>query len=431
MTQDTLTKATVILMTLAISALFLAMIQPFLMTLLLAGIFSALARPLYLRLQARLGCSESIASLLTLLLIAVMVLIPSVFLITILIGQALDVSELISIWVRGVIEDPTDFLAALQHLPFYDEVIEHRGLILEQAGQAATLVSKLLVDWVSSVTLKTVNFVFLTFVLLYSLFFLLMDGPKFILKLLYYLPLQTRDERLMLDKFTSVTRATLKGSFLIGVLQGGLAGIAFAVAGIDNAVFWGTLMALLSIIPNVGAALVWIPAVIILIAQGAVLTAILLALFCGLIVGSLDNLLRPILVGKDTRMHELMIFFSTLGGLVMFGLPGLFIGPVIASLLISIWEIYGVEFADVLPEVEMAVEEFGGSAQIEGNGSGVEVAGDMEEQGRGETQRIDAVEHAAMSLDESAEVLDPEITLDGGQTQPARESGEIDRQRDR
>ena len=88
------------------------------------------------------------------------------------------------------------------------------------------------------------------------------------------------------------------------------------------------------------------------------LTGILLALFCGLIVGSLDNVLRPILVGKDTRMHELMIFFSTLGGLVMFGLPGLFIGPVIASLLISIWEIYGVEFADVLPEVgELLVEQ--------------------------------------------------------------------------
>jgi predicted PurR-regulated permease PerM len=431
MTQDTLTKATVILMTLAISALFLAMIQPFLMTLLLAGIFSALARPLYLRLQARLGCSESLASLLTLLLIAVMVLIPAVLLITVLIGQALDVSQLITVWVKGVIEDPTDFMAALRHLPFYDEVMEHRGLILEQAGQAATLVSKLLVDWVSSATLKTANFIFLTFVLLYSLFFLLMDGPKFILKLLYYLPLETRDERLLLDKFASVTRATLKGSLLIGLLQGGLAGIAFAVAGIDNAVFWGTVMAILSIIPNVGTALVWVPAVVILIAQGAVLAGVLLALFCGLIVGSLDNLLRPILVGKDTQMHELMIFFSTLGGLLMFGLPGLFIGPVIASLLISIWEIYGVEFADVLPEVEMVVEEFGGPARIEGNGSGVEVAGDMEEQRCGETQRIDAVEHAAMTLDQGAEVLDPEIPLDGGQTQPTRESGEIDRQRDR
>ena len=357
MTQDTLTKASILLMTCAISALFLAMIQPFLMTLLLAGIFSALARPFYLRLQARLGCSTSLAALLTLLLIAVMVLIPSVFLITVLIGQALDVSQLITIWVRGVIDDPTALMTALRHLPFYDEVIEHRGLILDQAGQIATLISKLLVDWVSSVTLITANFIFLTFVLLYSLFFLLMDGPKFILKLLYYLPLQTRDERLMLNKFTSVTRATLKGSFLIGALQGGLAGIAFAVAGIENAVFWGTVMAILSIIPNVGSAFVWVPAVLILIAQGAVLPAILLGLFCGLIVGSLDNVLRPMLVGKDTKMHELMIFFSTLGGIFMFGLPGLIIGPVIASLLISIWEIYGVEFADVLPEVGESLVE--------------------------------------------------------------------------
>ena len=365
MTQDALTKASILLMTLAISALFLAMIQPFLMTLLLAGIFSALARPFYLRLQARLGCSAWLAALLTVCVIAVMVLIPSVFLITVLIGQALDVSQLITIWVRGVIDDPTALLTALQHLPFYDEVIEHRGLILDQAGQAATLISKLLVDWVSSITLKTVNFIFLTFVLLYSLFFLLMDGPKFILKLLYYLPLQTRDERRMLNKFTSVTRATLKGSFLIGILQGSLAGIAFAVAGIDNAVFWGTVMAILSIIPNVGSALVWGPAVLILMAQGAVLTAILLGLFCGLIVGSLDNVLRPILVGKDTKMHELLIFFSTLGGLVMFGLPGLFIGPVLASLLISIWEIYGVEFADILPEVgEVLVDQVNYGVQL-------------------------------------------------------------------
>ncbi len=159
----------------------------------------------------------------------------------------------------------------------------------------------------------------------------------------------------MLDKFTSVTRATLKGSLLIGLLQGTLAGIAFAVAGIHNAVFWGTMMAILSVIPNIGAALVWVPAVIILIAQGNVTTGVALGLFCGLIVGSLDNLLRPMLVGKDTKMHELMIFFSTLGGIFMFGLAGLFIGPVIGSLLISLWEIYGVEFADVLPDVDVVL----------------------------------------------------------------------------
>jgi predicted PurR-regulated permease PerM len=196
----------------------------------------------------------------------------------------------------------------------------------------------------------------MAFVLLYSMYFLQMDGDKLIERILYYLPLKTSDERLLLEKFTSVTRATLKGSLLIGLLQGGLAGIAFAVAGIPNAVFWGTVMAVLSIIPSVGSALVWVPAVVILIVRGEVASGIGLAVFCGLVVGSLDNLLRPILVGKDTKMHELMIFFGTLGGIFMFGFPGIFIGPLIASLFISIWELYGVEFAEVLPNVDFVLE---------------------------------------------------------------------------
>ncbi|MCO4812589.1 MAG: AI-2E family transporter, partial [Gammaproteobacteria bacterium] len=138
---------------------------------------------------------------------------------------------------------------------------------------------------------------------------------------------------------------------LIGILQGGLAGIAFAVAGIDNAVFWGTVMAVLSVIPSIGSALVWGPACIILMMQGNVASGVSLLAFCAIVVGSLDNLLRPILVGKDTRMHELMIFFGTLGGIMMFGISGIFIGPLIASLFVTIWELYGVAFADFLPEV--------------------------------------------------------------------------------
>lgn len=359
MSQDAVNKTVVLLMTLGISALFLAMIQQFLMALFLAGLFSALARPLFVRLRRALGCNKHLASLLTLLIMAFVVLLPTAMLLAVLIGQALDVSELLSVWLKGALQDPSSILAYLQHLPFYDQVLEHRDIILQQAGDAASLLSKIIVDWVSSATLGTVNFIFMAFVLLYSMYFLQMDGPKLIERILYYLPLKTSDERLMLEKFTSVTRATVKGSLLIGLLQGSLAGIAFAVAGIDNSVFWGTVMAVLSVIPNVGAALVWIPAVVILIAQGSVFTGVMLGLFCGLVVGSLDNVLRPILVGKDTKMHELMIFFSTLGGIFMFGLAGLFIGPLIASLLISIWEIYGVEFADVLPEVDSMLEDFG------------------------------------------------------------------------
>ena len=146
----------------------------------------------------------------------------------------------------------------------------------------------------------------------------------------------------------------MKGTLLIGLLQGGLAGLAFFVVGIPNAVFWAAIMAVLSIIPSVGSALVWVPAAIILMANGQVGGGIGLIIFCGVLVGSLDNLLRPILVGKDTKLHELMIFLSTLGGIFMFGVVGLFIGPIIASLFVTIWEMYGVAFKDVLPEVKHA-----------------------------------------------------------------------------
>ena len=153
----------------------------------------------------------------------------------------------------------------------------------------------------------------------------------------------------MLEKFTSVTRATLKGTAVIGILQGIVAGLAFAVVGIPSAVFWGTIMTILSVIPGIGSALVWGPAAVILAASGHYAKAIGLALFCGLVVGSLDNFLRPRLVGKDTQMHELLILFGTLGGIFMFGAVGIIIGPIVAALFVTVWEIYGVAFKEVLP----------------------------------------------------------------------------------
>jgi predicted PurR-regulated permease PerM len=212
-------------------------------------------------------------------------------------------------------------------------------------------ISGFLINRLSSVTLGTVNFLFMLFIMLYTMFFFLMDGDKLIDKILYYLPLEDHDERRILNKFTSVTRATLKGTAVIGLLQGVLAGSAFAVVGIDSAVFWGTVMAVLSFIPGIGAALVWVPAVIFLAATGHLAKAIGLGVFCAAVVGSIDNLLRPILVGRDTQMHELMILFGTLGGIIMFGVVGIIIGPIIAALFVTVWDIYGLAFKEVLPEV--------------------------------------------------------------------------------
>jgi len=338
-------------MVLAISTLFFSMLSQFAMAIFLAGLFSALARPVYRNLSYRFKGRRHLASITTLLLMIVVVLIPLMLLLAVIVGQAIDVGQTVTPWVKRYIAQPDQFSAFMQNLPFYDQLVPYREIILEKVGKLVGSISNLIVNGLSSATLGTANFLFMTFVFLYTMYFFQMDGDKLIRKILYYLPLVSDDENLMLDKFTSVTRATLKGSLLIGVLQGGLAGIAFAVAGIDNAVFWATVMAVLSIIPSIGSALVWGPACAILIMQGNVGAGVGLLIFCALVVGSLDNLLRPILVGKDTRMHELMIFFGTLGGIMMFGIAGIFIGPLIASLFITLWELYAIAFSDYLPEV--------------------------------------------------------------------------------
>ena len=223
----------------------------------------------------------------------------------------------------------------------------------KKPATSSVQVSGFLIDGLSAATLGTANFIFMTVTMLYTMFYFLMDGEQLLRRILYYLPLEGADERLLLDKFTSVARATLKGTAVIGILQGGLAGLAFVVTGVPNAAFWGAIMAMLSIIPGVGTALVWGPAALMLALNGQFAAAIGLTVFCAAVVGTLDNVLRPVLVGKDTQMHELMIFFSTLGGILMFGIVGLMLGPIIAALFTAIWELYGLAFQDVLPPVVM------------------------------------------------------------------------------
>jgi len=141
---------------------------------------------------------------------------------------------------------------------------------------------------------------------------------------------------------------------VIGVLQGTLAAAALALGGISDAVFWGAVMTVLSIVPGIGTALVWVPAVIYLAATGHITAAILVSLWCALVVGSVDNFVRPTLVGKDTQMPDLLVLFSTLGGLLFFGFTGFIIGPIIAALFVSVWEVYGRVFQDMLPRVKEA-----------------------------------------------------------------------------
>ena len=310
MNKEAINKWVLLLLVFFISALFLSMISQFLMAIFLAGIFSALSYPLYRRFERWFKGRRSLASIATLLLIVFLVLLPLGGLLGIITAQAIKVGEAVKPWVEQQLAEPDAISTAFKSLPFYDRIEPYRNLILKKAGEMVGGISGFLINRLSTVTLGTVNFVFMLFIMLYTMFFFLMDGNKLIDKILYYLPLEDHDERRMLNKFTSVTRATLKGTAVIGLLQGVLAGGAFAVVGIEGAVFWGAIMAVLSFIPGIGSALVWVPAVIILVATGQLAKAIGLGVFCAAVVGSIDNLLRPILVGRDTQMHELMILLE-------------------------------------------------------------------------------------------------------------------------
>ena len=311
MTYETIKKTVLVVVVLFISAVFLSMIRSFLMAIFLAGLFSALVHPLYRRFEQWFGGRSALASLTTLLLAIFFILLPLAGLVGIVTAQAIKVGNSVKPWVQKQIAEPDAFFELLNSIPFFEKIAPYRDVIFQKAGEMVGTISGFLINSLQSGAIGTMNFIFMTFVLLYTMYFFLIDGSQIINRILYYLPLEDEDEQRILSRFTSVARATIKGTAVIGILQGGLSGIAFAVIGIPSAVFWGVIMVVLSILPGIGTALIWVPAAIILASAGHFAKAIGLAVFCAVVVGSLDNFLRPMLVGKDTQMHELLIFFST------------------------------------------------------------------------------------------------------------------------
>ncbi len=344
-------KIILLLMVVAISALFFTMIRQFLMSIFMAGLFSAMVSPIHQWLTTRLGGKENLASILTISGIVFLVLIPLSILIGVVAGQAVHVGQSVTPWVESFVKEPGAMTKFLEKIPFYDEIIPYRDMILEKAGQAVGMISNLIINSLSSMTMMTVNALFSVVIMLYTMFYFLTMGNVLLEKILFYLPLAHHDETRLLHRFTSVAGATMKSTLIIGILQGSLCGFAFFLADIQGAVFWGTVMAVMSIIPAFGTAIVWGPALAILALKGEFSGVIILAVICGAVAGNLDNLLRPRLVGKDTEMHDLFVLFGTLGGIAMFGILGIIIGPIISALFITIWEIYGDAFKEYLPDV--------------------------------------------------------------------------------
>jgi predicted PurR-regulated permease PerM len=347
--------AFVLLLVAAVSGLFLAVVWPLLRPLLLAALLAGLFRPLYRWITRLLGGRASLGAAITLLVLFILAIGPISGFLGIVVQQALRISDQAIPWLQQHFGAASTFNVhdwLVQRFPTLADYVPSQEQLLENVGAAAKSAGGFLVTVMSRMTATTAAFVLNLFVTLYAMFFFFRDGPKILERIFYYLPLSDEDEELMLARFTSITRATIKGTVIIGIIQGALAGIAFWIAGIDGAAFWGTIMALLSILPGIGAALVWVPAVIILFFNGQYLTATLLMAWCAAVVGTIDNILRPALVGKDAKMSDLLIMIGTIGGLFLFGPIGFIVGPIVCGLFLTIWEIYGATFRDVLPPVK-------------------------------------------------------------------------------
>ncbi|MDQ3198137.1 MAG: AI-2E family transporter [Verrucomicrobiota bacterium] len=346
--------AFVLLLVVAVTALFLAVTWPFLKPLLLGALLAGLSRPLYRWVTRLVGGRKSVAAILTLLLLFMVVAGPISAFVGIVVQQALAVSNDALPWVQQHFGAASNFNAhdwLVRRFPSLADYVPQQDQIVDSAARVAKSAGAFLVAAATQLTAGTAAFLLNLFVMLYAMFYFLRDGSAIMEKILYYMPLSHDDEAQVLERLTSVTRATIKGTLVIGVIQGALAGLAFWVAGLEGAAFWGTIMAVLSIVPGIGAALVWVPAVIYLYVTGQTLSATLLLVWCAAVVGTVDNVLRPALVGKDAKMPDLLILIGTLGGLFLFGPIGFIIGPLVCGLFLTVWNIYGTTFKEVLPPV--------------------------------------------------------------------------------
>lgn len=343
-------KRFLLVFVLVISAVFVAMIRPFLVSLALAALFAGLLQPAYDWLLPRFGKRGSLTAATVLLVVSLVIILPLVLFLGMVTAQAVRFTESVQPWVVERVQNRDEIGQQLvEQFPFLEWLRPYQAQITARAAEVAGKAGAYLASSLSSVAGATVSFLFYLVVMLYAMFCFLIDGRALLQRILDYMPLPVEDKQQMLSLFASVTRAILKGTFIVAIIQGALGGMSFAVAGIDGSAFFGTVMAVCSLIPGVGAAIVWVPAAGYLAISGHPAAAIGVALWCAIVVGGIDNVLRPRLVGRDISMPALLIFLSTLGGVYLFGAVGVLFGPLIAALFQSVWEMYGHTVSGTAP----------------------------------------------------------------------------------
>ncbi|PCM43814.1 AI-2E family transporter [Marinobacter sp. ANT_B65] len=344
---EKLETRTFLAMLVGVSLAFVFLMKPFVGPIFWAIAIALIFYPFQVFLVSRLGERPNVNALITLTVCMLIVVIPVLVLVTSLVAEGLGIYQQIQdgeIRPGEYIDQVNNSFPAIQSLLAQFDInfseIRDRVVNLFVGG------SQFLAKQALGVGQNTFQFFLGLALMVYLAFFLLRDGSKLVDLLIRALPLGDERERLLFAKFAEVTRATVKGNLLIAIIQGALGGIIFWVLGIGGALLWGVVMAMFSLLPAVGAALVWVPAAIYLAAVGDVVQAVVLTIFGVVVIGLADNILRPILVGRDTKLPDYIVLLSTLGGIAMFGINGFVMGPLVAALFMAFWGIFIREFSE-------------------------------------------------------------------------------------
>jgi predicted PurR-regulated permease PerM len=317
---------------------------PFFGAILWALVVTIAFAPVHDRLLLRTPSRRNSIAVLTLLIIIALVIVPAFIVGSMMVEEALNTYNSLQsreIDIGKALRDleamiPQSWRATLDRFGATDiEMLQTRLSSLLASGL------QLIAREAVSIGQGAFNLMLTVGVMLYLSFFLLRDGRHITRRIGEVVPLRAEQRSALFEKFTTVIRATVKGSVIVALVQGIVGGLLFAILDIRAAVLWGVVMGLLALIPAVGTGLVWFPVGIYLLLTGSVWQGMVL-LLCGFfIISMIDNVLRPILVGQDTRMPDYVVLISTLGGLSVMGINGLIVGPVIAAMFISAWEIFG------------------------------------------------------------------------------------------
>jgi predicted PurR-regulated permease PerM len=343
MNQGTLQYKTFLALLALVTIAFIWILLPFFGAVFWAVILGILFTPLQRRLLLRFGMQRNLTSLCTLTICVVIAILPVIVISTLLVQEGATLYNNIESGQLDIAKYLAQFKALLP--PYFRHLLDHLGMgnlngLRDKIVKGAMEGSQYLATQAFSVGQGTFDFVVSFFIMLYLLFFFLRDGPELVRTIRIAVPLAEPQKRRLQLKFTRVVRATVKGNVVMAILQGVLGGLIFWFLDIPSALLWAVLMAFLSLLPAVGAGIVWAPVAAYFLLSGMIWQGVVLGLFGVFVIGLVDTVLRPILVGKDTKMPDYLILISTLGGMAVFGLNGFVIGPMVAALFMSTWGLF-------------------------------------------------------------------------------------------